>query len=36
MNLSDEPDDVAEQHSTAKKIESPDNEPSEKTDQSKT
>ena len=34
--FSDEPDDVAEQHSTAKKIESPDNEPSEKTDQGKT
>lgn len=34
--IDDESDDVAEQHSTAKKIESADNEPSEKTDQGKT
>ena len=32
----DEPDDVAEQHSTAKEIESAVNEPSKKTDQGKT
>ena len=32
----DEPDDVAEQHSTAKEIETAVNEPSEKTDQGKT
>ena len=34
--IDDESDDVAEQHSTAKKIESADNEPSEKTNQGKT
>jgi sec-independent protein translocase protein TatB len=34
--IDDESDDVAEQHLTAKKLESADNEPSEKTDQGKT
>lgn len=34
--IDDESDDVAEQHSTAKKLESANNEPSEKTDQGKT
>jgi sec-independent protein translocase protein TatB len=34
--IDDEPDDVAEQHSTAKKLKSANNEPSEKTDQGKT